>query len=170
MPCERMQAENASSACCIFARCCGDCWPPFGSTFWQACCAARNFGELGSIPEPGPIEIPPPLLGSGKFGTPCERMHAENCAAFAVFSVSPAPPPELELVDGPAAVPPPDEVVVPALDVPRLATEGDAEPPHPATSDARATSDSKASAMRAWRDRIIAASKPAVRETALKRL
>ena len=100
-PCERMQAENASRCCCILANCCGLGCPPFGSTFWQACCAARNFGEFGSIPDPGPIEMPPPLLGSGKFGTPCERMHAENLAASAVFNVRPAPPPELELVDGP---------------------------------------------------------------------
>ncbi len=31
-------------------------------------------------PEPAWIWIPPPPpLGSGKFGTPCERMHSENC-------------------------------------------------------------------------------------------
>jgi hypothetical protein len=76
-------------------------------------------------------------------------MQAENCLALPIFSVSPAPPPELPLVDGPAADPPSDEVVVPAPFVPRLATEGDAEPPHPAASVATARSESARIAMSA---------------------
>jgi hypothetical protein len=83
-------------------------------------------------------------------------MQDENAAAPPIFDVEPAPP-ELELVDGCAVVP-------------RLATEGDAEPAHPAAIDARAPSVSTHAAMRAWRDRSITASKPAVRETALKQV
>jgi hypothetical protein len=82
-------------------------------------------------------------------------MHDENLAPSADFAVRPPPP---ELVDGPAAVPPPDELV------PRLATEGAAEPPHPAASDARATSMSTQTATRAWRDRItLPANRPFVK-------
>jgi hypothetical protein len=83
-------------------------------------------------------------------------MQAENCLPFVTFSERLGPPPELPLVDGPAAEPPSDEVVVPAPLVPRLATEGDAEPPHPAASVATATSESASTAMSmVGRDRIV---------------
>jgi hypothetical protein len=87
-------------------------------------------------------------------------MQDENAAALPIFDVGPAPPElelELELEDGFAVVP-------------RLATEGDADPAHPAAIDTRAPSVSTHAAMRAWRDRSITASKPAVRETALKQV
>ena len=42
--------------------------------FW----ADWNAGDWGSIPEPELIWIPPPGPGSGKFGTPWERMQSEN--------------------------------------------------------------------------------------------
>jgi hypothetical protein len=90
-------------------------------------------------------------------------MQAENCLPFAVFRESPAPPPELELVDGPAADPPSDEVVVPAPFVPRLATGGDATPPQPAARVARATSESARTAMSVvGRDRIVLQRNPPI--------
>jgi hypothetical protein len=90
-------------------------------------------------------------------------MQAENCLPFAVFRESPAPPPELELVDGPAADPPSDEVVVPAPFVPRLATDGDATPPQPAARVATATSESARTAMSVvGRDRIVLQRNPPI--------
>jgi hypothetical protein len=42
---------------------------------WQACCAARNCGELRLMP-PRCNPMPCPLMiGSGKFVIPCARMH-----------------------------------------------------------------------------------------------
>ena len=64
-----MHAENFSACACIFACCAGEAVFPAGANFWQARWADWNWGELGSIPLLGPIEIPP-LVGSGKFGTP----------------------------------------------------------------------------------------------------
>jgi hypothetical protein len=75
-------------------------------------------------------------------------MQAENCLPFPIFSARLGPP-ELPLVDGPAADPPSDEVEVPAPLVPRLATEGDAEPPQPAASIATAATESARTAMSA---------------------
>jgi hypothetical protein len=43
-------------------------------SFWQLFCAARNAGALRSIPLEGLI-LRPCEVGSGKFGTPCARMH-----------------------------------------------------------------------------------------------
>jgi hypothetical protein len=42
-----------------------------------------NDGENGLIPMPTVMWMPPPLLGSGKFGTPCDRMHSENARNWA---------------------------------------------------------------------------------------
>jgi hypothetical protein len=79
-----MHCENFSAACCSFACSCGVGLPPFGSSFWQACCAFVNWIALTSTPvfwpfRPSPevILIRPWLSGSGKFGTPCFRMQAE---------------------------------------------------------------------------------------------
>jgi hypothetical protein len=54
--------------------------PLSGISLRQACCADWNAGENGLIPESGPIWMVPPF-GSGKFGTPCERMHSESASA-----------------------------------------------------------------------------------------
>ena len=53
----------------------------------HAFCAALKTDEFGSIPLDFPIcnvaRPPPENCGSGNFGTPCERMHAENLSACA---------------------------------------------------------------------------------------
>src|SRR5205823_2007335 len=57
-----------------------------GSSFWQAFWAAWNTGELGSVPRllsSLRLARPPEKVGSGNFGTPCERMQAENLSACA---------------------------------------------------------------------------------------
>lgn len=84
IPCARMQVEIAS----IWRLACAEGGPPPpgpppGSSFWQVACAALNAGEKGWMPELGVIEMrkpwpPEPAAGSGKFGTPCERMQSEN--------------------------------------------------------------------------------------------
>ena len=48
--------------------------PRFRLSCWQLFCAPRNAGELRSIPLEGLI-LRPCEVGSGKFGTPCARMH-----------------------------------------------------------------------------------------------
>ena len=52
--------------------------PPPGSRWVHFACAAWKAGEAGLIPEPCAMRIPPPPLGSGKFGTPFARMHSAN--------------------------------------------------------------------------------------------
>jgi hypothetical protein len=52
--------------------------PPPGSSFEHAFWADWNAGDWGLIPELELIWIPPPEPGSGKFGTPCERMQSAN--------------------------------------------------------------------------------------------
>jgi hypothetical protein len=52
--------------------------PPPGKRLEHAFWASWNAGDWGSIPELELIWIPPPALGSGKFGTPCERMQSAN--------------------------------------------------------------------------------------------
>ena len=43
------------------------------------------------IPDPGPMKLFPPDPGSGKFVTPRDRMHSENCRAEFAFVLA-APP------------------------------------------------------------------------------
>ena len=52
--------------------------PPPGSRWVHFACAAWKAGEAGLIPEARPMRMPPPPLGSGKFGTPFARMHSAN--------------------------------------------------------------------------------------------
>lgn len=58
----------------------GAAWegPPPGSSLRHADCAPWKAGDRGLIPEPGVMLIPPPGLGSGKLGIPCERMQSAN--------------------------------------------------------------------------------------------
>src|SRR5580693_5460981 len=46
--------------------------PPPGKSFWHVACAALNAGDARSIPA---LTWKPPPVGSGKLGTPLERMH-----------------------------------------------------------------------------------------------
>src|ERR1039458_4934613 len=59
---------------------------PPGCSLLHVCSADTNAGACSLIPEPGPPTGEP---GSGKFGTPCERMQSANSSA----SVSPLPVP-----------------------------------------------------------------------------
>jgi hypothetical protein len=102
MPCVRMHAAALRYCDCS----CGLIWwagpspgPPPGSTLPQACCADLNLGlpvmvgvtltaTFTSLPL---VEI----CGSGKFGTPCSRMHAEYATAWPLGEgelADPAPP------------------------------------------------------------------------------
>ncbi len=76
-PFDRMQAEYFK-ACAFCASLIVPPDLPPGASVWQAFCAATNFGEVGSRSEPWLAlswsELP---TGSGKSGTPCERMHCE---------------------------------------------------------------------------------------------
>src|SRR6185437_2689396 len=67
--------------------------PPPGSFPRHAFCAAWNAGDCGWSPDPGPIWIPPPEPGSGKFVTPCARMHFENPRAWAALARGEVPVP-----------------------------------------------------------------------------
>src|SRR5262245_23036809 len=82
-----MQAANFNSAACSCACCSGDETPPSGRRFRQEFRAAVKRGES----ESGIEVISPPLVtfGSGKSGTPCARMHAENAIGLS-DSESPA--------------------------------------------------------------------------------
>jgi hypothetical protein len=98
-PCARMHSEMASICCFACAergpRAPG---PPPGSSLAHCDWAALNAGENGLMPELELIWIPPPARGSGKFGTPCERMQLANA--------SPEPPAEaaaFDLLDDPQA-------------------------------------------------------------------
>jgi hypothetical protein len=87
-PCVRIQVANVR-ACARpgtpLAPPAVDAWP-LGSNLRHACRAEVNAGEWPSaLPEPRCVLMvactPPPELencGSGKFGTPCERMQTEN--------------------------------------------------------------------------------------------
>ncbi len=77
MPCRRMHCATLTiraSACeegCVVEPGAGK--PPPDVSFWHFDCAALNAGDEASIP--APREKPPLALGSGKLGTPFERMH-----------------------------------------------------------------------------------------------
>jgi hypothetical protein len=76
IPCLRIHADTSSICACA----CGDCpepGGPFGSRRWHECAADWNAGDCKVAAEP--IRICWPLtFGSGKFGTPCQRMHLAN--------------------------------------------------------------------------------------------
>jgi hypothetical protein len=74
IPCLRIHADTLSICACA----CGEGGPesggPFGSRRWHECTADRNADDCRVLGEP--IRTFWPLtFGSGKFGTPCERMH-----------------------------------------------------------------------------------------------
>jgi len=77
-PCLRMHAASFTIASLRLSDVDPLPGPPPGSNFEHAFWADWKAGDWGSIPELELIWIPPPALGSGKFGTPCDRMQAEN--------------------------------------------------------------------------------------------
>src|SRR5262245_31253933 len=157
-PCLRMHAANARA--CLFAAAdwAGLGCPPFGSSLLQVCCAAPNVRDLA---DDGSMLISPWPFGSGKFGTPCLRMQAENLrasAAVPALITSDIWGPERLFADPPWAAPP-DPVdpfwveVLPVFDDPTFATGGDADPPppHPATTATREESGRARDKRRTWR-------------------
>src|SRR5512133_2675909 len=108
-----MHCENFSIACRSLACCCGLGLPPLGCSFRHACWAFRNCGEFVSTPVLWPllstplvILMCPELSGSGKFGTPCLRMHAEKAVGFPDFEAFPEDfPPALLFVEPICATP-----------------------------------------------------------------
>jgi hypothetical protein len=76
-----------------------------GSRFRHAVSAVRNAGDDALIPGTPLKLIPPVALGSGKFGTPCERMQraklSPSCAAALWLESEPAFPARLELLRDP---------------------------------------------------------------------
>ena len=102
-----MRTRSSIRACA-----CGDGGPepggPFGSRLWHECAADWNAGDCMVLGEP--IRTVWPLtFGSGKFGTPCERMHLENATPDSTALAADA------------------EVLAPPVGLDEL-------PPHPATS------------------------------------
>src|SRR5580658_5455108 len=64
--------------------------PPPGWNFLHFACAALKAGERGSIPASRRKRKPPLALGSGKLGTPPERMHLTNASSAACGELAPA--------------------------------------------------------------------------------
>lgn len=104
-PCERMHCENRSAAArWLMVGGCG--LPPPGRCDRHACIADWNAGPLTSTPFTlvpfGPDWTRrlrgPPVVGSGKLGTPWERMQEANAsAAVALLDALTLPVLELEL-------------------------------------------------------------------------
>ena len=72
-----MHFENASNCALTAGDVFSDPDPP-ARKLTHADWARLNAGEAESIPLPTNELLPLEVLGSGKFGTPCERMHAAN--------------------------------------------------------------------------------------------
>lgn len=111
--------------------------------------AEMNVGDLGSIPSPDLIVMTPLLSGSGKFGTPCLRMHSENFSpeaevptAMPISKCAVGPEGTGPLTGGPE-LPCVVVVVVPAGgDEARFATPGEfPPPPQPAASSETAAAN-----------------------------
>ncbi len=77
IPCLRMHTDTLSIRACACEDGGSEFGGPFGSRRRQECTADWNAGDCMVLREP--IRTVWPLtFGSGKFGTPCERMHPEN--------------------------------------------------------------------------------------------
>src|SRR5579862_4376730 len=78
-PWARMHSASLSSSCLRASDPRPPRGPPPGRSLKHTRWAAWNAGDAGLTPEPAWIWMPPPPEpGSGKFGTPCARMHSEN--------------------------------------------------------------------------------------------
>ena len=95
IPCFRIHADTASIRACACEDGRSEPHQPLGSRRWHACTADWNAGDVTVLCEPI-LTVWPLTVGSGKFGTPCERMHPENATpdsvALAVDAEVPAPP------------------------------------------------------------------------------
>ena len=84
IPCWRMHCAILTSLARVCAEGCvvepGPGGPPPGRSFWHFARAALNAGDEGLIPAPTGKRNPPPGFGSGKLGTPLERMHLANAS------------------------------------------------------------------------------------------
>ena len=104
-----MQRDIASAWDLAFAVCCAVGWPPFGRSDLHVFIADLNAGPFTWTPFTDVLSgvcwtrrLSWPPLGSGKLGTPCERMHRANfnpCALLtaAFFAPVDAALSELEL-------------------------------------------------------------------------
>jgi hypothetical protein len=90
MPCRRMHWATFTICANAFADGGGPEPGPGGRNFWHLACAALNAGDECSAP--GGREKPPPL-GSGKSGTPLDRMQWANSSSCDVKSPGPGGPP-----------------------------------------------------------------------------
>ena len=88
MPCRRMHSEIWSSRACACADGAPEPGPPAGSRCLHDVWADWNAGELISELEPRGWTLGPPAFGSGKFGTPWERMQLANASAPALLLVA----------------------------------------------------------------------------------
>ena len=162
-PWERMHRANVRMS---LHDCCSSAWVgwlpgPFGSRCMQALWADWNWELLTPSCCRLTLGIAPLLSGSGKFGTPLERMHVANASD----DERPAP----GAVEPELAAPLVVSVLLPALldvVVPRPATNGDFEPPHPEASNERPARAPKNNEQRALEPDI----RPKAKRASLKRL
>ncbi len=76
-----MHSEITSICASIAADGCPDPGGPPGRSLPHAVWAVWNAGDAGLTPElllRLMLTLPPEVLGSGKFGTPCERMQSDS--------------------------------------------------------------------------------------------
>jgi hypothetical protein len=95
IPCLRIHADTASIRACACPDGGSELGGPFGSRRWHECAADWTAGDCTVLGEP--IRTVWPLtFGSGKFGTPCERMHlakaTPDSTALAADAEALAPP------------------------------------------------------------------------------
>lgn len=78
-PCVRMHWANLSMRNFMLSVTAAVFGPAPGSCLRHTPTADRKAGDCGSTPEPAPMATPPPPgVGSGKFGTPFDRMQLAN--------------------------------------------------------------------------------------------
>jgi hypothetical protein len=111
IPCWCMHSAILSSFASVCADGCvvepGPGGPPPGINFPHFACAALNAGDE-TVPALAWKAKPPPAVGSGKLGTPFERMHLANASAPGG--------PELGAVEAAPGASPPVAVDEPGLD------------------------------------------------------
>ncbi len=131
-PCRRMHCATLTSCASACAEGCvvepGPGRPMPGMSFWHFACGSLNIGDDGLLPAPAGKTKPPPAFGSGKLGAPLARMH------WLYFSASCCSCVWLGGETEPTAAPPVIVLLAELLDVVvTLATDGDVDPPHPAS-------------------------------------